>query len=177
MNPQPDRDSKRRSVAPLIDPANSKGEALTWEEEELATYEPKRAKALEESRLAVAKAELLLRQLPQQWKALREVITIRCESLNARAGRTILRSTVPDPDRLEIRREDESKMEVHFEPDKKRVTFSGKAFGYDREYELIVQSYGGVDSTIWFSQATLAPEHPDDIAKSMIATFLRAEEC
>ena len=148
----------------------------TWEEEELAAYEPKRAKFVEETRQAAAKAALLARQLPHQWKALREILMIRCESLNAKAGRTILRPAAPDPDTLEIRREDDSKIVVHFEAAKKKVTFSGKAFGYDREYELIVPTFGAADTTVWYNQSTLATDQPDDIAKTMLGVFLRAEE-
>jgi hypothetical protein len=174
MATQIDRESKRRGAS--ADPAQERTAPLTWEEQELEAYEPKRAKAVEEKRKAAAKAALLLRQLPHQWNALREIVNIRCESLNAKAGRTILRSVGPQQDRLEIRREDDSQMEVRFDAASKKVTFSGKAFGYDREYELIVQSYGDSDTTVWYSQASLATEQPDEIAKTMLATFLRADE-
>lgn len=174
MATQTVRDSKPRGAAP--DAAPEKAVPLTWEEQELDAYEPKRAKAVEEKRKAAAKAALLLRQLPHQWNALREIVNIRCESLNAKAGRTILRSVGPQQDRLEIRREDDSSMEVRFEAASRKVTFSGRAFGYDREYELIVQPYDGTDITVWYSQASLATEQPDEIVKSMLATFLRADE-
>ncbi len=135
----PDRDLKRRSSAPSPLPATEKVVPATWEEEELAAYEPKRAKFVEETRQAAAKAALLARQLPHQWKALREIV-------------------------------------VHFEAAKKKVTFSGKAFGYDREYELIVPTFGAADTTVWYNQSTLATDQPDDIAKTMLGVFLRAEE-
>src|SRR5260370_41184570 len=124
MITQSDRYSKRRGAAP--DPAKEKAVPLTWEEQELEAYEPKRAKAVEEKRKAAAKADLLTRQLPHQWRALREIVNIRCESLNAKAGRMILLSVDPQQDRLEIRREDDSKMEVRFEAASRKVTFSGK---------------------------------------------------
>jgi hypothetical protein len=168
-----ERETQRRGGPP---PAPVRTEPLTWEEEELAAYEPKRAKAVEEQQRAATVAALLDRQLPLQWKALREIINIRCESVNARAGRAILHSVDPNPDHLEIRREDNQKIEVLFEADKKQVTFSGKAFGYNREYELIVQTHDFIDTTVWFSKGTLATEQPDYIAKSMLSVFLRADE-
>jgi hypothetical protein len=170
-----DRDSKIRARTQAPVPA-AVPKPPTWEEEELASYEPKRAKALEERRIATAKADLLTRELPHQWKALREIVLIRCESINARAGRLILRTADMREDFLEIQREDESKMEVRFEEARKRVTFFGKGFGYEREFELVVQSFGAIDQTGWFSQTTLTHEQPDEIAKAMISTFLRAEE-
>jgi HEAT repeat protein len=173
MSIQTERDPQRRGAAAA---APVRTEPLTWEEEELAAYEPKRTKAVEEQQRAAAMAALLQRQLPLQWKALREIINIRCESINAKAGRAILRSVDPNPDHMEIRREDDQKIEVLFEPEKKQVTFSGKAFGYNREYELIVQTYDFVDTTVWFSKGTLATEQPDYIAKSMLSVFLRADE-
>lgn len=176
MATSPDRDSKRRSGATAPEQAKEKPVPLTWEEEELVAYEPKRVKALEEKRRAEAKVALLARQLPFQWKALREILKIRCESLNTKAGRTILRTVEPDNYHLEIRREDDSKIDIQFDLEKKKVTFTGKALVYDREYELIVQSYNNVDSTVWYSHATLANEQPDDLAKSMIGNLLRAEQ-
>ena len=79
-----------------------------------------------------ARAALLLKQLPHQWNALREVIAIRCESVNNKARRTVLRVAAPDNSRLEIRREDDQLIVLQFEPEKKKVTFSGKALGFDR---------------------------------------------
>jgi hypothetical protein len=131
---------------------------------------------VEEQRRAEAKRALLARQLPHQWKALREILVIRCESVNARARRTVLRAFAQGQDCLEIRREDESKIQINFEVDKKKVTFSGKVLVYDREYELIVQTYNDVDTTVWYSHATLTNEQPDDLAKSMISILLRADQ-
>ena len=149
---------------------------LSWEEEELENYEPKRSKAVEVKRRADAKAALLVRQLPHQWDALCEVISIRCESINARAGRLVLRGAMPDPHRLEIRREDEQGFVMQFDPGKKTVSFTGKALGFDREYELIVQTYNDVDSTAWFSHTTLATDQTDDLAKTMISMLLRFDQ-
>jgi hypothetical protein len=118
----------------------------------------------------------LIRQLPHQWNALREVISIRCESLNTKAARTILRSVNPDQNRLEIRREDEMGIVMQFDPERKRVSFTGKVLGFDREYELIVQTHDDVDSTAWFSLTTLANEQTDDLAKYMISILLRFEQ-
>ena len=87
MSAQPHRESTRRANAAPANAAAVKEEPLTWEEEELAAYEPKRTKAVEELRRAEAKMALLARQLPLQWKALREILVIRCESVNAR-GKT-----------------------------------------------------------------------------------------
>jgi hypothetical protein len=96
--------------------------------------------------------------------------------VNARARRTVLRAFAQGQDCLEIRREDESKIQINFEVDKKKVTFSGKVLVYDREYELIVQTYNDVDTTVWYSHATLTNEQPDDLAKSMISILLRADQ-
>ncbi len=146
---------------------------LTWEEEELENYEPKRAVAVEEKRKADARAALLVRQLPHQWTALCEVMSIRCDSVNTKAGRTVLRGAMPDPNRLEIRREDDQAFVVQFDPEKKKVAFNGKVLGFERIYELVVQERDGVDATAWFSQTTLATEQTDDLAKGMLSTLLR----
>jgi len=146
---------------------------LTWEEEELENYEPKRAVAVEAKRKADARAALLVRQLPHQWKALCEVMSIRCDSVNTKAGRTVLRGAMPDPNRLEIRREDDEGFVVQFDPEKKKVSFNGKVLGFERIYELVVQERDGVDATAWFSQTTLATEQTDDLAKGMLSTLLR----
>jgi len=56
------------------------------------------------------------------------------------------------------------------------VAFTGKALGFDREYELVVQTRNEVDSTTWFSLTTLANEETDDLAKYMISVLLRFEQ-
>ena len=61
-----------RRIAEVTKPEPSTAEKpekkvpLTWEEEELAFYEPKRNVVVEEKRKADARAALLLRQLPHQ---------------------------------------------------------------------------------------------------------------
>jgi len=149
---------------------------LTWEEEELAFYEPKRSVAMEAKRKADARAALLLRQLPHQWNALREVFAIRCESINTKAGRVVLRPSAPDRQRMEILREDDQGISLLFDPEKKKVTFSGKALGFDRHYELIVVTRDDVDSTAWFSSTTLTTDQTDDLAKTMISVLMRFEQ-
>ena len=180
MTLQASSDQISKRIADVIQPANNavveKKVPLSWEEEELTNYEPKRAKAVEQKNLADARAALLVRQLPFQWNALREVISIRCESINAKACRTILRSVDPDRNRLEIRREDDLGIVMQFDPAKRKITFTGKVLGYDREYELIVQTHDGVDSTIWFSPTTMGTDQTDDLAKSLIATLLRFDQ-
>jgi hypothetical protein len=176
MATQPQRDLTRRSSAPKVDPISERPVPQTWEEEELSSYEPKRAKAVEEKQRADAKTALLARQLPHQMNALREVIKIRCESLNARARRTILRWSEPDPDHLEMHREDDTRIEVHFEMDKKKVTFSGEVLGYNREFELVVETRNEVDVTTWYSPGTLSSEAPDELVKSMLSILLRANQ-
>jgi len=148
----------------------------TWEEEELAAYEPKRAQAVEEKQRADSHVELLARQLPLQWKALREIMCIRCESLNDKAGRIVLRSLSLDHDSLEFSREDNQKIEVRFDSATKKIKFIGKALSYDREYELAVQTYNGADTTAWYSPTTLSTEQPDDLAKLMLSLLLRADQ-
>lgn len=171
-----------RRIAEVTQPVNEpsapveKKVPLSWEEEELANYEPKRVKAVEAKQRAEAKAALLIRQLPHQWNALREVISIRCECLNAKAGRTILRAVDPDRNRLEIRREDDLGFVMQFDAEKKRVSFTGKVLGFDREYELIVQTHDDVDTTAWFSHTTLATEQTDELAKYMISVLMRFEQ-
>ncbi len=173
----------RVNVAPAIpnkvtsiDPNSGKAPQMSWEEEELMAYEPKRAKAVEEKSKADARIELLARQLPLQWKALREILAIRCESMNDRAGRTVLRAVSPNLDSLEISREDNLKIEVQFSSATKRIKFIGKALGYDREYELMVVAFNGVDTTAWYSPTTLSTEQPDDLAKLMLSILLRADQ-
>jgi hypothetical protein len=149
---------------------------LTWEEEELAFYEPKRSVAVEAKRRADARAALLLRQLPHQWKALCDVITIRCESVNNKAQRPVLRPSAPDKDQFEVRREDDQGFFMKFDLEKKKVTFSGKPLGFSREYELIVVTRDDVDSTTWFSSTALATEPTDELAKAMISVLLRFDQ-
>ena len=157
-------------------PANGKSSGTSWEEEELAAYEPKRAKAVEDKRRADSRAELLARQLPLQWKALREIIIIRCESINDKSGRLILRAVSPNLDTVEISREDTVKIDLQFDSATRKIKFTGKVLGYDREYELAVQTFNGVDSTAWYSPTTLSTEQPDDLAKLMISILLRADQ-
>jgi hypothetical protein len=149
---------------------------LTWEEEELQNYEPKRAVAIEVKRKADARAALLIRELPLQWNALCEAMSIRCEGINRRAGRAVLRGAMPDENRLEIRREDDMGFVIQFDPEKKKIYFTGKVLGFDRQYELVVQTYNDVDSTAWFSQTTLATDQTDDLAKQMIGYLLRFDQ-
>jgi hypothetical protein len=149
---------------------------LTWEEEELTNYEPKRAKAVEIKQREDAKEALRIHQLPHQWNALCEVIAIRCESINARAGRTVLRAVSPDDSHLEIRREDDLGFVMEFDPEKGKVTFSGKVLGFQREYELTVQTRDGIDSTAWFSKTTLTTDQTDELAKAMISALMRFEQ-
>ena len=149
---------------------------LTWEEEELAFYEPKRSVAVDEKRKADARAALLLRQLPYQWKALCDVITIRCESINKRAGRPVLKPASPDTNQFEVRREDSEGVFLKFDPEKKKVVFSGKPLGFSREYELIVVTRDEVDTTAWFSSTTLTTEQTDDLSKAMISVLLRYQQ-
>jgi hypothetical protein len=182
MTPQIDFETVTRRIAEVTKPVDGQSDPgkrrtpLTWEEEELEFYEPKRTKAVEVKRRADARAEMLLRELPFQWNALREVISIRCESLNTKAGRTVLRSVNPDRNRLEIRREDGLGIVMQFDPEKKKVSFTGKVLGFDREYELIVETRDDVDSTAWYSLTALATEATDDLAKSMISVLLRFEQ-
>jgi hypothetical protein len=157
-------------------PVNGKGGPSSWEDEELSAYEPKRAKAVDEKRRADARSELLARQLPLQWKALREIIAIRCESLNDKAGRYVLRAVSPNLDGMEINREDGLKIELYFDSASKKIRFVGKVLGYEREYELSIQSVNGADSTAWYSPTTLSTEQPDDLAKLMISLLLRADQ-
>jgi len=149
---------------------------LTWEEEELAFYEPKRSVAVEEKRKADARAALLLRQLPYQWKALQEVLAIRCQSINAKAGRPVLKPAAPETNQFEVRREDGEGFFLKFDPEKKKVMFSGKPLGFSREYELIVVTRDFVDTTAWFSSTTLTTEQTDDLSKAMISVLMRFQQ-
>ncbi|HEY2471709.1 MAG TPA: hypothetical protein VGI45_28240 [Terracidiphilus sp.] len=149
---------------------------LTWEEEELSFYEPKRAVAVEVKRKADARTALLHHQLPHQWNALREVIAIRCESINARARRTVLRAIAADKNRLDVRREDDMGFAMLFDAERRKIIFSGKPLGYDREYELIVQTRDDVDTTAWFSSTTLTTEQTDALAKTMISVLMHFEQ-
>jgi hypothetical protein len=65
---------------------------------------------------------------------------------------------------------------MQFDAERKKVIFSGKVLGFDREYELVVQTHDDVDSTAWFSHTTLATEQTDDLAKGMISTLLRFDQ-
>lgn len=170
-----------RRIAEVTRPVSSanaveKKAALTWEEEELAQYEPKRSVAVEIKRREDAKAALRLRQIPHQWNAIREVIAIRCECINARASRTVLRIASPDPNRLEFRREDDQGVVLQFEPEHGKLSFSGKSLGFDRNYELTVVTRDAVDSAAWFSRTTLATEETDELAKAMISTLMRFDQ-
>lgn len=161
---------------PLSNEKPEKKVPLTWEEEELAFYEPKRSVAVEEKRKADARAALLVRQLPHQWNALREVIAIRCESVNTKAGRVVLRPAASEKDKFEVRREDNEGFFMQFDTETKKVTFSGKPLGFSRNYELIVVTRDDVDSTAWFSTTTLTTEPTDDLAKAMISVLLRYQQ-
>lgn len=180
--PASDSDAIARRIAEVTKPedaASSKPEKkapLTWEEEELAFYEPKRTVAVEIKRKGDAHAALLQRQLPHQWNALREVISIRCESINTKAGRSVLRVISADANRFEVKREDDQGFAMQFDAGRKKVTFSGKPLGFDREYELVVVSRDDVDSTAWFSSTTLTTDQTDDLTKAMLSVLMRFEQ-
>jgi len=182
MSVQTRNDPISQRIAAVTQPVKGKAAPeekkapLTWEEEELQNYEPKRAVAVEVKRKADRRAALLIRELPQQWNALCEAISIRCEGLNAKAGRAVLRGAMPDANCLEIRREDDMGFVIQFDPEKRKVLFTGKVLGFDRQYELVVQTRDDVDSTAWFSQTTLATDQTDDLAKQMIGYLLRFDQ-
>ena len=183
MTTKVDPDLLSKRIAEVTQPVNGPEEPakkkvpLTWEEEELAFYEPKRVKAVEVKNRDDRRAALLAKQLPLQWNAMHEVFAIRCQSINTRAGRTILRVLSADANRFEVRREDDQGFAIQFDPQRKKVIFSGKVLGYDREYELIVQtSHDNVDTTAWFSSTTLTTEHTDDLTKAMISVLMHFEQ-
>jgi hypothetical protein len=178
MSVQASAETITRRIAEVTKPvpAAPKKGPVSWEEEELTQYEPKRAVALEIKRREDGKKALLTRQIPQQWNAIREVIAIRCECINARASRTVLRTASADENRLEFRREDDQGIVLIFDPQKGKLSFSGKALGFDRDYELTVVTRDGVDSTAWFSRTTLATEETDELAKAMISTLMRFDQ-
>ncbi len=149
---------------------------MGWEEDELAVYEPKRKVAVGVKKLADGRAQLLNHQLPLQWKTLREIIIIRCESVNAKAGRAVLRSIDPHHDRMDIRRENDSKIEGVFNAAAKKVHFKSDAFAIEREYTLVITTYNNADAVAWFCTQTEVAEGPDEIAKFLLSTFLRAEQ-
>lgn len=171
-----------RRIAEVVTPIDHEERAakkapLTWEEEELAFYEPKRSVAVEIKQKADAREALLQHQMPYQWNALCEVIKIRCESINTKAHRTVLRAIATDKNHLEVRREDDQCFVVQCDPEKRRVKFSGKALGYDRDHELVVvQTHDNVDTTAWFSSTTLTTEQTDDLSKTMISVLMRFEQ-
>jgi hypothetical protein len=176
-------DAIARRIAEFTKPEDSsssekpeKKVPLTWEEEELAFYEPKRTVAVEVKRKADARAALLQRQLPHQWSALREVVSIRCESVNTKAGRTVLRVISTDANRFEVRREDDQGFAIQFDPSRKKVTFSGKPLGFDREYELVAVTKDDVDTTAWFSSTTLTTDQTDELTKTMLSVLMRFEQ-
>ena len=129
MTAQTASDMIAKRIAEVTTPVNGpdapekKKVPLTWEEEELAYYEPKRSVAVEAKRKADARAALL-RQLPHQLNALREVIAIRCEGINTKAGRIVLRSANPDRYRFEVWREDDLGFFMQFDAEKKKVIFA-----------------------------------------------------
>jgi hypothetical protein len=183
MTTKTDADALSRRIAEVTQPVNGPEEPpkkkvpLSWEEEELAFYEPKRTKAVDVKRREDRRATLLLKQMPLQWNALREVFAIRCESINTKARRTVLRASSTDANRFEVRREDDQSIVFQCDQVRKKVTFSGKALGFDREYELIVQtSHDNVDTTAWFSATTLTTEQTDDLTKAMLSVLIRFEQ-
>ncbi len=183
MTTKTDPDILSKRIAEITQPVNGPEEPakkkvpLTWEEEELAFYEPKRVKAVAVKEREDRHAALLQKQMPLQWKAVHEVFAIRCKSINTKAGRTVLRVLSADANRFEVRREDEQAIAVQFDPDRKKVTYSGKVLGFDREYELIVQtSHDYIETTAWFSSTTLTTEHTDDLTKAMISVLIRFDQ-
>jgi hypothetical protein len=150
--------------------------AMGWEDDELAVYEPKRKKAVEIKKLADARVKLLNHQLSLQWKTIREIFTIRCESINAKAGRVVLRSVDAHQDRLDIRRENESKIEGKFDAASRKIHFKSDAFAIEREYSLVITTHNHADSVAWFCTQTEVAEGPDEIVKFLLSMFLRAEQ-
>jgi len=182
MSTKTDPDVLSKRIAEVTQPVEGSEEPqkkkvpLTWEEEELAFYEPRRVKAVDAKRREERRAALLIKQLPLQWKTLCEVIAIRCESINNKAGRTVLRTIKPDENGLEVRREDDLGFVMGFDLEKKKIACSGKVLGFDREYELRVLPREDVDITAWFSLTTLATEQTDELAKGLISVLIRFDQ-
>ena len=183
MTTKTDPDVLSKRIAEVTQPVNGPEEPakkkvpLTWEEEELAFYEPKRVKAVDVKQRLDRHTALLQKQLPLQWKAMHEVFAIRCQSVNTRAARTVLRVLSTDANRFEVRREDDQGFVLQFDSERKKITFSGKVLGFEREYELIVQcSHEGVETTAWFSSTTLTTEHTDDLTKAMLSVLMRFDQ-
>jgi hypothetical protein len=106
-----------------------------------------------------------------------EVFAIRCQSINTKAGRAVLRVMSTDENRFEVRREDDQGFAVQFDPQRKKVTYDGKPLGFERDYELIVQtSHDNVETTAWFSSTTLTTEHTDALTKAMLSVLMRYDQ-
>jgi hypothetical protein len=184
MTTKTDPDILSKRIAEVTQPVESgtdepakKKIPLTWEEEELAFYEPKRVKAVEVKVREDRHSALLQKQLPLQWKAMHEVFAIRSQSINTRAGRTVIRVLSTDENRFEVRREDDQGFALQFDSQRKKVIFSGKPLGFEREYELIVQtSHDNVETTAWFSSTTLTTEHTDALTKAMLSVLMRFDQ-
>ena len=148
---------------------------MTWEDDELAEYEKNRAKVLEGNKLSSQRGQLLEKQQAHQWNVLRGAITKRCANINAKAGRQILWSIDPHTDHLEIRREDNEKLEGLYVPEIRTVKFWSDVPPFvERQYELSVRPIQGNDATVWIDLQTKEIESPDDIATSILGQFLRA---
>jgi hypothetical protein len=155
--------------------ANGRGIAMTWEDDELAQYEKSRARAREGDKLSSQREQLLDNQQAHKWNVLREAFTKRCASINAKAGRQILRSVDPQTSHLEIRREDSEKLEGLYDSGIRTVTFSCDVPPFiERRYELSVRPTSGNDACVWIDLQTKEVEKSDDIATSILGNFLRA---
>ncbi len=149
---------------------------MAWDDEVLQIYEQNRNKAVEAKRIAAERLHRLNHEQPGQWKALRGAFLTRCEKMNAKVGRIILLSIDPDPNNLDIRREDDSKIDAKFDPNTRTVKFTSNVLNFERDFELKVMTLGGSDAVVWFCVETESIDHVDEIAKSMITNFLRADQ-
>jgi hypothetical protein len=149
---------------------------MAWDDDVLQVYEQKRNKALEAKRIATERLQRLNNEQPLQWKALRETFLTYCENFNAKVGRIILLSIDQDLNSLDIRREDDSKIDAKFNAGTRTVKFTSDVFNFEREFELRVMTLGGSDAVVWFCLQTESIDQVEEIAKSLLTNFLRAEQ-
>lgn len=156
--------------------ANGRCKVMTWEDDALSAYEQNRAKALEGNRQASQRTLLLDKQSPHQWNALSEAFKKHCDSLNTKAGRPIVRPVATPTNHLKIFREDRAKLEGLYVPETRKVKFSSTAFFFSEpEYELVARSIDGNEVVAWSDLKTHELEQSEDVARSVLHKFLRAE--
>lgn len=148
---------------------------MSWEDEELETYEKHRKGTAEANTLASQRNTLLSEEASSKWTELRTEFSKIVEGINERAGRAVISSTSPIHDQLRLVREDGAKFDGDWtRNDYKARFYCDQCLPPDRDYELTVRPINGNDTVVWIPAQGNDYETSASIAKLLMSNFMRA---